>query len=299
MCDERTTSRTKPQLRGRKKPIILTLIFALLLCSLRYWVPIDGFIGLFLSVLIRTAVKVVYDFTGCVFLRHPQEIGGLFYSVNLFLPLIGLLLLLNFGSDGIFQPSILDMAKRISVVLGSCLCILGASFYMLIKKEYRRSFYSVETGPQATRRRFVEGDDLMKADALKKHKSYWAPIHDEVAGWCQEGWNKWEEEQPEWFTDRWIKKVPAYMKPRKKAETILIHSAGGGGDIKINVDGGSDNVSGSVDGRGNGRRRSSLFGKREPKIAPEGIGEDEGGEIFDETKFKREVIRRRSVEIKI
>ena len=47
-----------------------------------YWVPT---FGVPLSLLMRFGVKVFTDSTSCVHLRHPLELGGLYYCLNFFL----------------------------------------------------------------------------------------------------------------------------------------------------------------------------------------------------------------------
>ncbi|GMH67615.1 hypothetical protein TL16_g04726 [Triparma laevis f. inornata] len=54
-----------------------------------------GATGLGVSFLTRLVVKFIVDFTGCIQFRHPYEIGGLYFTLNLFLPLIGLAAMLQ------------------------------------------------------------------------------------------------------------------------------------------------------------------------------------------------------------
>ena len=60
----------------------------------RYWVPVPGAAGFAISLIARVVVKFVVDFTCCMQLRHPKEVGGLYFTMNIFSPLIGLTLLL-------------------------------------------------------------------------------------------------------------------------------------------------------------------------------------------------------------
>jgi hypothetical protein len=47
-----------------------------------YWFPLDGFSSLTMSLLIRAAVKVVTDYTGCIHLRHPNEVSNFGEGLN-------------------------------------------------------------------------------------------------------------------------------------------------------------------------------------------------------------------------
>ena len=57
--------------------------------DLHYWLPLEGKTGWFLSVSMRIVVKIVVDFTGCEQFRHPQELGGLSYSLTLLQAQVG------------------------------------------------------------------------------------------------------------------------------------------------------------------------------------------------------------------
>lgn len=96
-----------------------------------------------------------------------------------------------------------------------------------MNSEYRKRFLSVETGPQLTRRMFLEGDDVMKSEVFGCNTSQWKPIRDKVETWVQDNWSRWEEEKPEFFTDLWKAGVPLGMLPKKKVE----ESSGENGDF--------------------------------------------------------------------
>ena len=144
-----------------------------------------------------------------------------------------------------------------------------------------------------TRRNFLEGDNVMKADVFTVHKSFWLPIRDKVAAWVKEGWATWEEEKPEWFMDKWRASVPEDMKPAKgkgsadgEDETV----AENGGDEALTVGGGEEQK---------GRRRSVLeliSGQKaaSSKVMPaEGIKKEE----INAEDFVREMSRRGSINL--
>ena len=56
----------------------------------------------------------------------------------------------------------------------------------------------------------------VKMITVKKNTMLWKGIRDEVKKWVIENWWKWKEEQPTWFTDNWIAKVPDDMIPTEK-----------------------------------------------------------------------------------
>ncbi|GMI08909.1 hypothetical protein TrLO_g4707 [Triparma laevis f. longispina] len=85
-----------------------------------------------------------------------------------------------------------------------------------MEKEYLKTFFSVETGGQMTRRNFMDGNDLMRCEVFGCHESLWAPIRVKVEAWIRAGWWAWEDEEPEWFTDLWKLSVLEEFIPRKK-----------------------------------------------------------------------------------
>ncbi|GMI01486.1 hypothetical protein TrST_g13453 [Triparma strigata] len=164
-----------------------------------------------------------------------------------------------------------------------------------MNNEYRHTFFSVETGGQLLRRLFLEGDDVSKAQVFKKHRSLWAPIRDKVAAWAKEGWATWEEEKPDWFTDKWKSMVPEAMKPTKGKGDF------DGGDKKVAEKSPLIAVRDLKVGRGeedNGRRRSiadMIIGQKATsyKVMP---AEGEVKEKIDGAKFAREMNRRGSID---
>ena len=48
-----------------------------------YWLPIEGATDAFISLIERMIAKVIVDFSGCLQLRHPCEMGGLAFSLSM------------------------------------------------------------------------------------------------------------------------------------------------------------------------------------------------------------------------
>ena len=140
------------------------------------------------------------------------------------------------------------------------------------------------------RRVFLEGTDVMKAEIFASNKGYRKPIDDKVATWVNAGWATWEEEKPEWFTDKWKTSVPENMKPAKKTG-----DADGGDETAAGNEGGEALVLGGIEEQ-KGRRRSVLeviIGQKvaSSKVMPAGGIKKE----IDEEEFVRELNRRGSM----
>ena len=195
----------------------------------------------------------------------------------MFLPLIGLtFLLVSDLAKGNLSESTLVHLTSLAMILGASLITLLGVFFALINKEYRHTFFSFETGGQMTRRNFLEGDEVMKAEVFDNNKFHWSPIRDKVAAWVKEGWATWEEEKPDWFTDRWRDSVPEDMIPMKSntASEREKDESGRAGEQERK-----------------GRRKSIsqiLGGAKTPKVSPE----DGVEEKLDEDEFVRQLKRR-------
>jgi len=90
---------------------------------------------------------------------------------------------------------------------GAWVVVLGV-FLLLMKKEYRRTFFTTMTGKQQVMNRFSADDEVVKASVLEKNKKVWLAIREDVKEWVQANWWRWKEEKPAWFDLAWLSKVP-------------------------------------------------------------------------------------------
>ena len=172
-----------------------------------YWMPIDGAFGLFASLMLRVCVKTIVDFTGVIHFRHPVEVGGLYWTVNMFFALLGSFGCVWFGGGGRTEWTLVGAA--------SCAWVLMFGlFLLLMKKEYRSTFWSTRTGKEWAMDFFLLGeDDEAKQNVFGCNKKQWWAIREDVKEWVQENWWKWEEEKPLWKTEAWLAKVPSEFVP--------------------------------------------------------------------------------------
>ena len=91
-------------------------------------------------------------------------------------------------------------------------------FYLSIKREYWRTFFSTERGKDLAMRRFLSSnEDSVKADAIFWNtRRYWEEIEDKVEKWVRSNWKRWMEEEPEWLDDSMKARIPPHMVPNKK-----------------------------------------------------------------------------------
>ena len=172
-----------------------------------YWFPLNGALGLFASLIMRLGVKTVTDFTGVIQFRGDAELGGLFWTLNMFLALAASFVCVWIG-DG-------ERTEWMFVGAASGAFTLSFGLFLLLtKKGYRRTFFTTKTGCDWAMDFFLKGeDDEAKQNVLGCNKKMWKAIRGEVKEWVGEGWWRWEADRPEWYTESWIAKVPPDMIP--------------------------------------------------------------------------------------
>jgi hypothetical protein len=85
-----------------------------------------------------------------------------------------------------------------------------------MRKQFRSTFWSIETGNEWIQAFFVNGgSDDVKKNVLKYNKVKWKAIEPQVKEWVGEGWMGWERDKPDWFTDNWKAKVPVGWVPKE------------------------------------------------------------------------------------
>ena len=63
--------------------VLFFVVYKVVRGDFLYWVRVEGPLGVLLSLITRSIVKVVVDFSGCLHFRHPYELGGLAFSVSM------------------------------------------------------------------------------------------------------------------------------------------------------------------------------------------------------------------------
>jgi hypothetical protein len=217
--------------------------YKVLMGDVAHWMPVDGPAGFALSLVMRVVVKVVTDFTSVVQFRAPGEMGGLYFTVNNAMGFV-----ICFAAIKIFFASDVGKVSRnenfaLKALFGllafwALNAALGVS---MMKKEYRKTFVSSETGCEWAQKFFLEGEtDKAKSKPIRLNRKKWEPIKELVKEWVQENWWTWNDKNPDWFTDAWIAKVPDDFIPAEENRVVLqelrrrssVFGGNGGGDLK-------------------------------------------------------------------
>jgi len=195
----------------------LHLLYKVMRGDLIYWAPLPSFA----SVIIRVLVKTLCDFTGVIQFRHPCELGGLYWTGNTLLALIASLASVWFyferGGDLIDRARTWTLAGS---ACGSWLLVFGL-FLLLIKKGFRRTFFSTKLGKDDMMDYFTEGkDDATKSEIFTVNKALWQSIREDVKKWIETNWWRWKEEKPDWYTELFVASVPPDWIPLEDEEIV-------------------------------------------------------------------------------
>jgi len=189
-----------------------------------YWVPLDGALGLIVTVTFRVATKTITDYTGVVQMRHPGEMGGLYWTLNMVLALAAscasVFVYFEYG-----ELEVVEEQVAWSIVGGLVVIwvVTFGLFLVLMKKEYRGTFWSVQLGKQLTMDYFSKGQgDATKAIVLNKNKLQWREIREDVKEWVQGGWWRWKEDKPAFYTEKFIASVPLDMIPEEGQHEAMV-----------------------------------------------------------------------------
>jgi len=151
---------------------------------------------LIVSSIQRILVKVVTDFTGCLHLRHPYELGGLGFTISMIWAQAFPLVALQY-----FDGDSKDIMTGFLVVSLMAWLMLNIIFFCTIDLSYLNTFFGTKTAPQYTCEHFLTSkDDFQKFDAMFNNRiEYTKTIHEEVKEWVGENINQWRRENPDWF----------------------------------------------------------------------------------------------------
>jgi hypothetical protein len=191
----------------------LYLLVKILRGDFWYWAPLGGKAEIANSIMLRVLVKIVTDFTSIVQFRHPNEVGGAYWLFGLLLTMGSLPMSIYLASPYVDAGAI-DIASSIVKYFIPITALCFAVFFWNIEKKYLYTFWSIQRGKDQTMAYFLEGEsDAIKFSVFKRSKHHWVSIEGEIKKWVKMNWAKWEEEQPEWFTDVMKARVPVEFIP--------------------------------------------------------------------------------------
>jgi hypothetical protein len=208
----------------------LYLIIKLLRNDILYWIPFQlpksGQIAV--SVLERIGVKTVTDFTGNVIFRHPFEMGGGLWCINMIWGQICVFAIAYlFTNEPRVEGGFITNSVLWTVIVSLAILYIIAFSLLLCKCSpgFSKTWYDTRTGKTLNNDLFLESDDPeVKTGVFADNEAYWYPIRSQIKVYVLENFGKWENEKPSFWKDNLIKRIPLDMIPdgyRKKVEKRL------------------------------------------------------------------------------
>ncbi|GMI26526.1 hypothetical protein TeGR_g9484 [Tetraparma gracilis] len=161
------------------------------------------------SFLWRICEKTVVDFTSCWLFRSPIMMHGCYFLFNQLTTFASVFasvyLYTSMGHEHLPAQMLWISAGSISAAWA----LAYLSLVLMVKPEWRRSFWSTETISQYAHAIFHDNeDDEHRMAIFDFQQCKWEPSKDEVRAFTLANWARWKEETPAWFDDAMIARVP-------------------------------------------------------------------------------------------
>jgi hypothetical protein len=181
--------------------------------------PVPGVLAIPVSVIYRSVVKVVSDFSGSLHFRNPYELGGVYFSINLVMAQCSVfgavyLYVENFEGDNKIKADKLWKCVSASVLLW--IVMFRHFIFNIINPEYRKTFWSKRTGWQQSCSYFLDHeDDGSRILVFADNPILWKSVAPRVKEWTLANWGAWVDTKPDWFTPKVVSTVPdEFIPPR-------------------------------------------------------------------------------------
>merc|ERR1711871_1328049 len=119
-----------------------------------YWMPLGGNTEIIVSILERVVLKIITDFTSIVHFRHPNELGGIYWSFGFVLTMVSLPIVIAIYAEQGGAARVVSLAWSLLYTLIPSTLVTFVVFFINIEKTYRNTFYSTARGKDLTIRKF-------------------------------------------------------------------------------------------------------------------------------------------------
>ena len=203
--------------------ICLYLLIKLLRSDLRYSLNLSGSVSWVASLFVRVGIKMIVDFT-CIFhFRSPFEMGGLVWTMSIFVSHALLHAAGHLYSELYDGANKMPYSLLMPVLVGFELFFVlsFAGFILYMNRAFLGTFYSSFTGPQFACWRFMTStSDEATFEIFACHPAYYESIRDEVVSWITQEQDKWELDRPAWLDDRKLAMIPPSLRKKGMKEAI-------------------------------------------------------------------------------
>jgi hypothetical protein len=167
--------------------------------------------GVAVSFAFRFFEKLVADFTSCGMIRSPLLMHSAFFLFNQLTThasvFVSVKLYVDSGNDHLPH----DLLWAGAGCVFSAWALIYLTLVAMVKKDFRRMFYTTDTISDHVRKVFYGSeDDGDKFIIFHFNESKWSGgFREDVMAWTHGNWARWKEERPAWFLDEEnISKVP-------------------------------------------------------------------------------------------
>ena len=177
------------------------------------------------------------------------------------------------GGDGYFLDE--GSAWAFCVGVSGLWTVVFGVFLALMKKEYRKSFFSSLAGKENSMNLFLKGvGDEDKSEIMNTNEHQWQTIRKTVERWVRNNWERWERDRPDWFTEDWKERVPIEFVPkgrgrggrggRRRSSAARLFGLGEAGteSVRVGAGGGTNYLVEGGAGGGGGGGLPGMLGMR-------------------------------------
>jgi hypothetical protein len=178
-----------------------------------YWIPVSGGTQVVVSLLARIITKTITDFTGFIHSRHPKEMGGALWTLNLFWGYAIVICIAWIFVEGDYDSAISKSTlwDLVVVLVCSFFLVFGIFLYK-IQPGYGSTFTSTTTAKQLVASTFFDNSDPeTKMEIFVNTEHYWSNYKADVKDYVLANFEDWEIAQPPWWKDKLISRIPEDM----------------------------------------------------------------------------------------
>ncbi|GMI30561.1 hypothetical protein TrCOL_g2212 [Triparma columacea] len=223
--------------------LLLYILVKALRRDLWYWAPVYGFSGYVITAATRVLIKIVVDWTALVQLRHPNEVGGAYFTFSIFVTITGGIIaalgyekkaveevlggdeIINHGNESVVEEVLegdeinrgnegvgMEESTVVTTMVIACVgTILSFGTLLLsMNKEYVHTFIGTKTSDKVIQEKFTDfEEDAIRFQVLANNRYKWEyKIGPQVKSWLDERLPVWLEDEPEWFDDLCKSQIP-------------------------------------------------------------------------------------------
>jgi hypothetical protein len=205
--------------------MMLYLVYKLIRGDFIYVIPVPLTAAVPLSLLVRVVEKTITDFTGCMIMRLPYQMGGAYYSFNMLMNFISVPGITHLYLEYAESTEEEGGAEKLGavvlwtfnvVILLTSAALFAFFLFRVIVPRFRKTFLSTQTGWELAENCFLDNEeDEKRIHIFTDNAMMWSRIKEDVRAWTLSSWETWDREQPAWFTPLVIASVPDdFIPPR-------------------------------------------------------------------------------------